>query len=80
MDNELVTESRFAPYKRDQLLQLLTDWSTKTCFELTEIAQLLGVLENHTRYACWSWCWYFSLQNAVRHALEAHYHIVTQIY
>ena len=68
------------PYKRDQLLQMLSDWTSKTRFELAEIAQLLGVLENHTRYARWARCWYFSLQNAVRHALEARYHIVARIY
>ena len=63
-------------YKRDLLLVLLTEWSTKETFDLLEICQLLGVLENHTKFARWARCWYFALQNAVRRALHTRYQIL----
>ena len=67
-------------YKRDQVRDTLATWVGKTRYELLEIATLLGVLENHTRYARWARCWYFSLQNAVRRALFQRYKIVERIY
>ena len=68
------------PHKQEQLLTLLDEWSTKTHFDLLEIAHLLGVLENHTKYARWARCWYFSLQNSVRRALTTRYQIVHRRY
>lgn len=67
-------------YKREQLQELLSEWSVKPSFELLEIAQLLGVLENHTRYARWARCWYSSLQNAVRRMLFQRHKILERIY
>ena len=64
------------PYKRSQLVDLLRLWDTKKDFSLLELAQLLGILENHTRYARWARCWYFALQNSARRALYARYHIL----
>ena len=64
------------PHKREQLEVLLRDWLSREKFELLGIAQLLGILENHTKYARWARCWYSSLQNAVRRVLEAWYHMI----
>ena len=68
------------PYKRDQLRDLLTSWVSRTSYELLDIASLLGILENHTRYARWARCWYFSLQNAARRALFQRHKIISRIY
>ena len=68
------------PYKRDQLRELLGSWVARTSYEILEIATLLGILENHTRYARWARCWYFSLQNAARRALFQRHKIVSRIY
>lgn len=67
------------PYKREQLLQLLTTWVTKPKYTLLEIATLLGILENHTRYARWARCWYFALQNTVRRHLDKRYYALKRI-
>lgn len=67
------------PYKRTSLLELLQLWVTKPDFTLTEIAQLLGTLDNHTRYARWARCWYFTLQNLVRLAMNKRYHALSRI-
>ena len=67
-------------YKREQLSSLLADWAKRERFELLEIAQLLGSLENHTRYARWARCWYFALQNAVRRILHARYKILERLF
>lgn len=64
------------PYKRSQLLTLLQSWLLRTSFTLPEIAQLLGTLENHTRYTPWARPWYFSLQNAVRRSLHQRFSIL----
>jgi hypothetical protein len=68
------------PYKRDRLLELLRLWVKAQSYDLLEISQLLGVLENHTKYARWARCWYFALQNHVRRALFARYQILTRQY
>jgi hypothetical protein len=68
------------PYKRERLLELLTHWSTVTTYDLLEISHLLGVLENHTKYARWARCWYFAPQNHVRRALHALYQIISRRY
>lgn len=68
------------PYKRQQLLEVLESWLPKPSFDLLEIAQLLGIIENHTKYARWARCWYFSLQNAVRRALFQRFQIVQRRY
>jgi len=57
-------------YKLDQLQLLLRKWLEKLSFDLLEVATLLGILENHTRYARWARCWFFTLQNAVRFILH----------
>ncbi|CAB9523034.1 hypothetical protein SEMRO_1369_G266880.1 [Seminavis robusta] len=64
------------PHKRAQLVELLQLWATRVSFDLLEIAHLLGTLENHTKYARWARCWCCALQNAVRRALVARFHIV----
>ena len=66
------------PYKREQLLAILTEWLTKPTFDLLEIARLLGILENHTRYARWARCWFFSLQNMVRRVLVLRYRVMAR--
>lgn len=68
------------PYKRDQLLALLLEWLAKSTFDLLEVAHLLGVIENHTKYARWARCWYFSFQNSVRRALLVRYQIIARRY
>jgi hypothetical protein len=68
------------PYKRERLLELLTHWSMVTTYDLLEISHLLGVLENHTKYARWARCWYFALQNHVCRALHAQYQIISWWY
>ena len=57
------------PYKREQLRSFLSDWCSRTCFNIQEIAILLGQLEDHTKYARWARSWYFALMNALRHCL-----------
>ncbi|CAB9527062.1 hypothetical protein SEMRO_1935_G306360.1 [Seminavis robusta] len=66
------------PHKKDQLLELLQVWVSRSSFDLLEIAHLLGTLENHTKYARWARCWCCALQNAVRRALTARFHIVSR--
>jgi hypothetical protein len=56
-------------YKKDQLWELLAEWLAKKSFDLLEIARLLGILENHTRYARWARCWFCALQNTVKRVL-----------
>jgi hypothetical protein len=68
------------PHKRERLLQLLLHWASATSYDLLEIAQLLGVLENHTKYARWARCWYFALQNHARRALSTRYQIILRRY
>jgi hypothetical protein len=53
-------------YKKDQLRELLAEWRTKKSFDLLEIARLIGILENHTRYVRRARCWFCALQNTVR--------------
>jgi hypothetical protein len=65
------------PYKRERLGALLCQWTETQSYSLLEIAQLLGVLENHTKYARWARCWYSTLQNHVRRALHARYAILS---
>ena len=64
-------------YKLDQLRTTLESWTVMPSFDLLEIATLLGTLENHTRYAQWARCWFFSLQNAVRTILHGWHKIVS---
>jgi hypothetical protein len=68
------------PYKRLQLLTYLEDWITQPTFDLLQICRLLGILENHTKYARWARCWYFALQNSVRTALHVRYQIISRRY
>jgi hypothetical protein len=68
------------PYKRDRLLELLRFWTSSLSYDLLEISHLLGVLENHTKYARWARCWYFALQNHARRALFARYQILARQY
>jgi len=65
-------------YKLDQLRTALERWTVMPSFDLLEIATLLGTLENHTRYARWARCWFFSLQNAARTILHGWYKIVLE--
>ena len=67
-------------YKLDQLRTTLESWAVMPTFDLLEIATLLGTLENHTRYARWARCWFFSLQNAVRTILHGRYKIVSRVF
>ena len=67
-------------YKRQQLEALLKDWLSRGSYELLEIAHLLGVLENHTKYARWARCWYFTLQNNVRRILRQRHEILLRRY
>jgi hypothetical protein len=67
------------PYKRERLIELLKEWTTKTKFTLKEVAQLLGTLDNHTKYARWARAWYFALSNNVRRSLEARYYALLRI-
>jgi hypothetical protein len=61
------------PYKRERLAILLRHWMAAPSYSLLEIAQLLGTLENHTKYARWARCWFSALQNHVRQALHVRY-------
>jgi hypothetical protein len=65
------------PYKRERLAALLRQWTEAQSYSLLEIAQLLGTLENHTKYAR---CWYSTLQNHVCRALHARYAILSRKY
>jgi len=67
-------------YKLDQLQVMLREWLEKPSFDLLEVATLLGILENHTRYARWARCWFFTLQNAVRFILHGRFKIVNRIF
>jgi hypothetical protein len=67
-------------YKRLRLLELLCTWSTMSSFNIIELATLLGVLENHTKYARWARCWYTALQNHVRRVLRARYAVLDRLY
>ena len=64
------------PHKREELIQILESWLPKPSYDLAEISSLLGLLDNHTKYASWARCWYFSLQNSVRTALSQRYAIL----
>jgi hypothetical protein len=66
-------------YKKDNLMELLTVWLSKESYDILEIARLLGVLHNHTKYARWARCWYFTLQNAIRSCLTQRYHVVLRL-
>jgi hypothetical protein len=68
------------PYKRERLLELLHHWVSTPTFDLLDLSRLLGVLENHTKYARWARCWYFALQNHVRRILFARYQILERRY
>jgi hypothetical protein len=68
------------PHKRERLLGVLRPWVHASSYDLFEIAHLLGVLENHTKYARWARCWYFSLQNHARRALFTRYQILARRY
>ena len=64
------------PHKREELIQTLEAWTTYTSYDLPEISSLLGLLDNHTKYASWARSWYFSLYNSVRAALSQRYAIL----
>jgi hypothetical protein len=68
------------PYKRERLAILLRHWNDAPSYSLLEIAQLLGTLENHTKYARWARCWFSALQNHVRRALHTRYQILSRKY
>ena len=68
------------PYKLDRLISLLRDWALAKSYNLLEISRLLGVLENHTKYARWTRCWYFAIQNHARRALFTRYQILSRGY
>ena len=68
------------PHKLEQLRLLLDHWESTARFDLMSLAHLLGTLENHTKYARWARCWYFSLQNATRRILFRRYHVVKRIH
>lgn len=68
------------PYKRDALLALLVSWTHMTSFTLQEVAQLLGTLDNHTKYARWARCWYFTIQNVVRQCLNQRYYALSRLH
>ncbi len=67
-------------YKREALISLLQLWQSTTEYSLHDIAQLIGVLEFHTRYARWARCWYFALQNAVCRALHKRFYALQRQY
>jgi len=67
-------------YKLDQLQVLLREWLEKPSFDLLEVTTLLGILENHARYARWASCWFFTLHNAVRFILHGRFKIVNRIF
>jgi hypothetical protein len=64
------------PYKREQILDTLTCWKTKTEFTLKEVSSLHGTLESLSRYNRWGRAWFFALQNAIRDELIKRYHIL----
>ena len=67
------------PYKRDQLTQLLSSWLSRKTFDLLELSSLLGLLDNHTKYARWARCWYYFLQASMRRGLIARYHVLRRL-
>ena len=67
-------------YKRERLGDLLRQWSQPRSCDLLELAHLLGVLENHTKYARWARCWYCALQNHARRVLFTRYQILARRY
>ena len=66
------------PYKRERLIEMLTEWQSRTTFDILQLAQLLGTLENHTRYTRWARCWFLALQNEARRILLARYAILAR--
>ena len=66
-------------YKLDQLKELLSAWTVKTEHGMLELAQLLGILENHTRCARWARCCFYSLQNEMRRILHGRFCVVERI-
>ena len=67
------------PYKRDQLIELLSSWLVRKDFDLLELSGLLGLLDNHTKYARWARCWYYFLQASMRRGLLARYHVLQRL-
>ena len=62
------------PHKVASLRTLLQEWLSMDKFDLTQLAHLLGTLDNHTRYARWARCWYFTLVNSSRDHLNHRYY------
>ena len=67
-------------HKRDELISRLNDWLPKERFSLLEAAELLGVLENHTRYCRWARPWFYALQNRMRDLLDRLYFVQKRIW
>jgi hypothetical protein len=60
--------------RRERLIELLTEWTTKASFDLREAAHLHGLLENASRACRWARSYFLCLQNAIRAVLLRRYH------
>ena len=67
-------------YKRDQFLDLLSQWLAMTSFTLQQVATLHGTFESMSRYCAWARPWFFAIQNAMRSILLQRFHYVKRIY
>ena len=67
------------PYKRQQLIEVLTDWSRKRSFDIIEVSCLLGTLNSHTKYSPSGRTWFFCLQNAARRILVQRYAVLRRL-
>ncbi len=67
------------PYKRTALSELLLSWLQRSSFSLPDIANLIGILEFHTRYARWARCWYFAVQNTARRILHQRFYALKRL-
>lgn len=60
-------------YKKKQLIDTLKEFVTKKNVTLSEMAQLLGIVEYHTTHVGWAKPWFFALQNQFRRDLRKKY-------
>lgn len=66
-------------YKRQQLADLLSHYTTSTKVTIKDLAVLLGTLEHHTRYAPRFRPWLFNVQNELRDEVKRRYSIALRI-
>jgi hypothetical protein len=64
-------------YKREQIVELLAEWTHRVSYTLLEAAELLGTLNNLSEICRWARPRFFALQQDVRRALQSRYHALS---